>query len=169
LQELKDKVEAGKMSLGDALRISLPELRGKVSDNKLVWLANELQGYSQAMDYYTQQTHNLPPYREVGGRLLVADPGGNLAVCAHPIAERKKFFVATPLPWLEDLIMQIDTETVTYVEMPELTQYTGGRLGTIVCECRKANVIYIVGQFRKYFFNILNDCIASQQPSAPPA
>ncbi|MBL8081735.1 MAG: hypothetical protein JNN26_03905, partial [Candidatus Obscuribacter sp.] len=62
-QQLKNQLLSGQISFNQALPQALPELRGKIADEKLLWLASELQGYENAVAYYQTEDHGLPKYR----------------------------------------------------------------------------------------------------------
>ena len=52
LQDLKRKITNKELALPDALAKALPMLRGLVPDDKLMWLASELQGYPNGLEFF---------------------------------------------------------------------------------------------------------------------
>ena len=59
LEEIKKRVESGDIRLSDALARALPKLHGLVTDDVLIWCSNELQGYTNGLDYYQRRYTDL--------------------------------------------------------------------------------------------------------------
>ena len=153
-QELKQKLLAGQITFSEALPKALPQLRGKVSDEKLLWLASELQGYSNAMEFYQNQVHELPKYRIVPGQLFLMTPEGNLTELKHPYAKRTEYFLSAPVAWLEEFArLQGD---VSIVEVPELTAFMSSAGGGVVCQTKKVELRRIIANFRNEFIALLD-------------
>jgi hypothetical protein len=157
LADLKKKLQIGQMPLSQALASALPDFRGKVSDSRLIWLSNELQGYPNALDYYQKPSNEFPPYRVVTGSLKVMDSQGNLSELEHAIAKRNQFFLAAPLPWLEDAIRL--PGKITFVELPELNIYMHMGMGNAVCEVSKDQVERILVSFRQSLLSLIDEVL----------
>jgi hypothetical protein len=160
LTELKTKLLANQILLGEALGRALPSFRGKVGDARLNWLANELQGYPNALDFYKNPSNEFPPYRVVQGALRVMDGQGNVAPVAHAIGQRKEFFLAAPVAWLEDSANM--PGQITYVELPELNIYMGMGMGNAVCEVSKEQIERILGNFKRSFIACIDEVLAKK-------
>ncbi|MBS1992267.1 MAG: hypothetical protein JSS86_05505 [Cyanobacteria bacterium SZAS LIN-2] len=153
-QELKQKLLSGQITFSEALPKALPQLRGKISDEKLLWLASELQGYSNAIEFYQNQNHGLPRYRIVPGALFLMTPDGNLNELKHPYAKRTDFFLSAPVSWLEEFArLQGD---ISIVEVPELTSFMSGAGGGVVCQTKKVELRRIIANFRNEFIALLD-------------
>lgn len=124
LQELRTNLEANKISLSDAIVKALPELKDREPDTTMVWLSNELQGYSNSLDFYYQANHCVPEYRIVDGSLKLMNKEGNLVNVEHPLADRSKYFLSAPVSWLEESATLPGELSVT--EMPELSPDKNG-------------------------------------------
>lgn len=157
LQDIKSKMLANKLPLVEALASALPLLRGKISDEKLLWLASELQGYGNALDFYNNKDHGLPKYRIVSGTLKLMTANGELTDLQHPLASRKTFFLAAPLAWLEEFA-KLPGDPAT-VESAELTAYMGRLSGTVVCRCPRAELLAILTNFKKEFVALIDEVI----------
>ena len=160
LTELKTKLLANQILLGEALGRALPSFRGKVGDARLNWLANELQGYPNALDFYKNPSNEFPPYRVVQGSLRVMDSLGNVSSVAHAIGQRKEFFLAAPVAWLEDSANM--PGQITYVELPELNIYMGKGMGNAVCEVSKEQIERILGNFKRSFIACIDEVLAKK-------
>jgi hypothetical protein len=159
VQELRDKVLSGEMRLSIALGKALPDLRGRVNDERLVWLVNELQGYPNALEYY-QRPAGYPPYRVVTGEMKLIDREGNYGECRHPLASRGQFFISAPLSWLEEAAeMQ---GSVSVVEMQELSGSFVKSGGGVVCVCTKDQIKRILNSFTQSFVALINEMCASK-------
>lgn len=157
LQDLKNAVVAGQVRLGEALSRALPNVHGKVADDRILWMVNEMNGYPNALNWYSRPTEDFPPYRVVNGVLKSVDPAGNLGDMNHPLAAKGRYFLAAPISWLEEAA---DTDSnVALVEMQELSgpyaKATGG--GGVVCSCNKDEITRILNSFRQNFVAILNE------------
>lgn len=162
-QELKKKLLAGETTFTIALPQALPALRGKITDDKLVWLASELQGYSNAMDYYNDPKNDLPKYRIVRGSICMMKPDGSMHPVQHPMANREEFFLGAPISWIEEFAtFPGDT---SLVELPELSAFTAKQGGGVVCQCQKAELRRIIAQFRNDFIKLLDQVVASSPSS----
>jgi hypothetical protein len=159
-QDLKQQLLTGQISFNHALPQALPRLRGKIADEKLLWLASELQGYSNSIEFYQSSGHNLPKYRIVPGTLRFMTPDGNLMELKHPYAKRDQIFLGAPISWLEEFSNQAGD--IILVEVPELTfMATGG--GGVVCETQKVELRRIIATFRNEFINLLDQVSATAQ------
>ena len=156
LTELKTKLLANQIQLGEALGRALPSFRGKVGDARLNWLANELQGYPNALDFYKNPSNEFPPYRIVKGSLRVMDQQGNVQSVQHAIGQRTEFFLAAPIAWLEDSAQM--PGQITYVELPELNIYMG-MLGNAVCEVTKEQIERIILNFKRSFIACIDEVL----------
>jgi len=153
-QELKQKLLSGQMTFSEALPKALPQLRGKISDDKLLWLASELQGYSNAIEFYQNNNHGLPQYRIVPGSLFLMKPDGSLNELKHPYAKRTDYFLSAPVSWLEEFArLQGD---VSIVEVPELTAFMSSAGGGVVCQTKKVELRRIIANFRNEFIALLD-------------
>jgi hypothetical protein len=153
-QDLKNKLLSGQVTFAEALPKALPQLRGKISDEKLLWLASELQGYSNAIEFYQSQAHSLPKYRIVPGALYLLTPDGALTELKHPYAKRSDYFLSAPVAWLEEFArLQGD---VSLVEVPELTAFMSASGGGVVCQTKKVELRRIIANFRNEFIALLD-------------
>lgn len=160
MQDLKRKIVTKEISLPDALAKALPALRGHVSDEKLLWLANELQGYQNGMEFF-QNTNNehalkdFPAYRIITGKIWLFTPQGTLTELNHPFTKRDRIFLSAPISWLE--IALGDPSETCIVDMPELTNYLAKGFGNVVCECSKEHLSGIISFFRQRFIQTLDE------------
>lgn len=156
LQDVKAKIQSGQIGLGDAITKCLPSFRGKVSDERLIWLSHELQGYPNALDFYSRPGNDFPPYRVVRGSLKLMDATGAVTpVLDHAIGKRTEFFLAAPVAWLEESAML--QGNVTYVELPELNVYMKGQKGNAVCELSKDQLTRILTSMKQSLCSIIDD------------
>jgi hypothetical protein len=119
LEKLVSDLEHNKISISDAIVKALPMLKEKqYTDDTMSWLSNELQGYSKPLDFYYQSNHSFPEYRVVPGILKVMTKEGRLIPLDHPLTDRSKYFLSTPVSWLEDSNDMPGEFCLT--EMPEL-------------------------------------------------
>ena len=160
-QDLKQQLLTGQISFNQALPQALPQLRGRIADEKLLWLASELQGYSNAIEYYQSGGHNLPKYRIVPGVLRLMTAEGNLVELKHPYAKRDQIFLGAPISWLEEFSNQAGDWTL--VEVPELTAFMSSGGGGVVCETQKVELRRIIATFRNEFINLLDQVSAAAQ------
>lgn len=124
LKELRTNLEANKITLSDAIVKALPVLKDREPDTTMVWLSNELQGYSNSLDFYYQANYCAPEYRIVDGSLKLMNKEGNLVNVEHPLADRSKYFLSVPVSWLEESATLPGELSVT--EMPELSPDKNG-------------------------------------------
>ncbi len=157
--ETKERVLNGDMRLSDAIARILPTLRGKASDDVLIWCSNELQGYSNGLDYYHRKFTDLPPYRVVSGIIKVIQKDGSSVAISHPMASRNEYFLSASVGWLEDFYSLPGELSV--VELPELTTYIGKETGgTIVCQCTKTQLLRIIGSIKQSLLALLDKELA---------
>lgn len=142
------------MTLPDALAKALPLLRGHVTDEKLLWLANELQGYQNALEFFQSNSTEFPQYRIVTGRIWLLTPQGNLTELKHPWAQKERIFLSAPVSWLEEA--HVAPGDTSLVDMMELTNYLAKGFGHVVCECPKEHVRSILTVFRQRFIQLLD-------------
>lgn len=162
LEDLRQKIAANQIGLHEALATALPSFRGKLSDERIMWLANEMQGYRNATDWYQNPTPDFPPYRVVTGELKVMDRQGNLAQLNHPMANRTQFFLAAPIAWLEDSVTL--PGSITMVEMAELNAYMGKLAqGTVVLHLTKDQVQALLANFKRSLLAVIDD-VNSRMP-----
>lgn len=163
-QNLKSQLLSGQISFNQALPQALPELRGKVPDAKLLWLASELQGYENAVSYYQSGDHELPKYRIVPGTLRFVTPDGQLTELKHPYAKRDMIFLSSPISWLEEFATY--DGDISIVDVPELTAFmNGGNGGGVVCETQKSELRRIIATFRNEFIALLDQVSQAQATS----
>ena len=153
-QDLKQKLLTGQTSFAEALPKALPTLRGKISDDKLLWLASELQGYSNAIEFYQNKDHGLPQYRIVPGALYLMNKDGDMNELNHPYAKRTEYFLSAPVAWLEEFARLQGDDSI--VEVPELTSFMSGGGGGVVCQTRKSELRRIIANFRNEFIYLLD-------------
>ena len=165
-QQLKQQLLSGQTTFSKALPDALPELRGKITDEKLMWLSNELQGYQQALDFYQTTNHDLPPYRVVPGSLYLMQADGNMQEINHPYATRTEFFLSAPISWIEEFSNFPDETSI--VELPELSTFMAQAGGGIVCVCARSDLRRIIATFRNEFIKLLDE-IERGNGSALPA
>jgi hypothetical protein len=155
-QDLKAKLLAGQIAFNQALPQALPHLRGKIADEKLLWLASELQGYSNAIEFYQTGDHNLPSYRIVPGTLRLMTADGQLLELRHPYAKRDQIFLSSPIAWIEEIANHNQQEATSLVEVPELTAFMTKNGGGVVCETTQNEVRRIIATFRNQFIDLLD-------------
>jgi hypothetical protein len=162
LQDLKSKVQSGQITLADAITKALPSFRGKVSDDRLIWLSNELQGYPNALDFYSRPANDFPPYRVVKGRLKMMDMTGAVSevTAAGAMGQRTEFFLAAPVSWLEESV-QFEGQ-ITYVELPELNVYMKGQAGNAVVEFTKDQLTRILSSLKQSFCALIDQVLAKK-------
>ena len=155
LSDLKQKILTGQTSLGQAIPIALPDLRGRVPDSKLLWLSQELQGYDGALDFYQIQDHGLPDYRVVNGSLYRVADDGSITPLEHPYAKRQTFFLSAPISWLEQEANESGDESL--VELTEFGTFMSGSDRGVVCSCSKEDLKRIVYSFQIQFVRLLDE------------
>ena len=153
-QQLKNQLLSGQISFNEALPRALPELRGKIGDDKLLWLASELSGYEGAVSYYQSDDHGLPQCRIVAGALRYMTPDGQITELKHPYAKKSHIFLSSPISWLEEFATY--PGDMSLVEVPELTAFMGAGGGGVICECQKSELRRIIATFRNEFIAILD-------------
>ena len=162
LLELKNMVMSGDIRLGEALGRALPDVHGKVADDRILWMVNEMNGYPNALDWYQRPSDDFPPYRVVSGQLKSVDTHGNLGDVNHPLASKGRYFLAAPISWLEEASTM--GGNVALVEMQELSAHfakaTGG--GGVVCSCSKDEVNRILASFKQNFVALINEVVAKK-------
>ena len=145
-EKLRLDLENNKISIADAIVKALPLLKDKQNDVTMGWLSNELQGYSNPLNFYYQENHGFPAYRVVDGSLKLMNKEGNLVNLEHPLNNRTKYFLSAPVSWLEESFSM--SGDWCYTEMPELSHdknsgevavlaYTHRQLQGILAEVRK--------------------------------
>ena len=130
LEKLAIDLKENKISLADAIVKALPNLKETESDSTVTWLANELQGYRDPLDFYYQKNHNLPAYRVVDGSLKLMNSDGSLVNLDHSLANRSKYFLSAPISWLEESALLPGHLSVT--EMPELSHDISSGRGVVI-------------------------------------
>lgn len=158
---LKNQLLQGATTFTKALPDALPKLRGRITDDKLIWLSNELQGYTDALTFYQSQKHDLPMYRVVYGSLHIIRPDNTFEPLTHPYANREQFFLSAPIHWIEEFSNLPGDESL--VELAEFGQFiarTGG--GGVVCACNKMELKRMIATFRNEFIKLLDEVIAAE-------
>ena len=158
MYEIRGKLQRREISISDAIVKCLPDLRGRVPDETLIWLASELQGYSNSLLFYQNTTHNLPPYRVVTGRLRLVDARGQQSDVQHALANRKDFFLGAPVAWLEEFA-KLPGEVIL-VELPDLTAYLAQGKGNAACECTKEQLTRALSIVRSRVLEVMNQVTA---------
>lgn len=146
---------SGQTTFAEALPNALPNLRGKITDEKLLWLSNELQGYQQALEFYQMANHDLPKYRIVPGSLFLMRPDDSMEEINHPYSRRTEFFLSAPISWIEQF--SSFPGDISIVELPELSTFMAKAGGGIVCECPKSELKRIIATFRNEFIQLLDE------------
>lgn len=154
LYEIKRKLQRGEITISDGIVKCLPDLRGRVPDETLVWLASELQGYSNSLHFYQENNHNLPAYRVVKGTLKIMDASGKLTDIKHPFTSRTQFFLGAPVAWLEEFA-KLPGE-VALVELPDLTTLLGGGRGNVACEFTKEQLTRMLSIVKSRVLEVMN-------------
>lgn len=160
LQDLKRQITNKEISLPDALARALPLLRGKVTDEKLMWLASELQGFQNGLDFFQNHANEaalkeFPAYRIVTGKIWLLTPQGTLAELNNPMTQRERVFLSAPVSWLEEALN--DPNDTCLVDMTELTNLFAKGVGNVVCECPKEHLRGILSIFRQRFIQVLDE------------
>jgi hypothetical protein len=167
LSELKKSVESGDLRLGDAIGQALHEVRGKVSDQRILWLVNEMNGYPNPLDWYKRPSNDFPTYRVVVGELKSVDKAGKLGDVSQALETKGQYFLAAPISWLEDAAATKDNAAL--IELQELSTHfakaSGG--GGIVCVCSKDQVNRILASVRNSFFSLINEVVAKEVIKTP--
>jgi hypothetical protein len=156
LDQIRQQILHREVSVGDAVLKALPLLKAKVSDEILLWLVSELQGYTNAVEFYQTKkaAHNLPEYRVVTGRLKLMDSAGSLKELRHAFAERGTYFLGAPVSWLEQFA-SLPGDTAL-AECPELTSYLASGDGMVICEFSKSQLVTIIAQVRTKLLELLD-------------
>ena len=158
LDQIRQQLQRKEISVGDAAVKVLPLLRGKVSDETLLWLVSEVQGYQNSIDFYQDKggvsTADLPAYRIVSGALRLLDGNGQLNELKHPFASRGKYFLSAPVSWLEQF-ESLPGESAL-ADCPDLTSYMGRGLGTVVCEFPKPQLRQMIVHIRQRLLAVLD-------------
>lgn len=163
LQDLRTKLFQRKISLADAVAQAMPEFRGRIPDERLMWLVNELQGYPHALDWFQQPSADFPEYRVVNGALKILSSTGEVSDLQHPLASRKRFFIAASIRWLEDSLKI--PGPITFVEMAELNAFTKQTQGgAIVCEMQKDQITRILTVTGQGFVKLLDLATGAAKP-----
>lgn len=156
MQELKRKLTTREMTLPDALAKALPLLRGQIADEKLLWLASELQGYQDALTFFQSDSEaGFPSYRIVSGKMWLLSPQGNFSELNHPWTKKEKMFLSAPVSWLEEAVAAPGDTAI--VDMQELTNYLAKGGGYVVCECSKEQIRSILSIFKSRFIQLLDE------------
>lgn len=159
-QRLKRELLQGQTTFTRALPEALPALRGKIQDEKLNWLSNELQGYPEALEFYKSTDNELPKYRIVQGALYHLQPDGNFNELNHPYARRNDFFISAPITWVEEAANLPEDDSL--VELQEFGSFMAAVGGGVVCSCKKTELKRIIATFRNEFIKILDEVIAKE-------
>ncbi|PWT95566.1 MAG: hypothetical protein C5B53_11215 [Candidatus Melainabacteria bacterium] len=154
MSEISGKLKRGEISISDAIVKTLPELRGKVPDETLIWLASELQGYSNSLHFYQNNNHGLPTHRVVKGKLRLMDTSGKLSDLQHTYASRGQYFLGAPIAWLEESA-KLPGELVL-VELPDLTSLITAGRGNVACECTKDQLKLVLSIVRGRVLEVMN-------------
>jgi len=159
-EELKQKLLSGQITFTQALPEALPKLRGKITDDNLLWLSSELQGYSDGLTFYQSQHHGLPTYRAVPGALYIMRPDGSFEPLNHPYASRDRFFLSAPISWLEEFSNMQGEDSL--VELQEFGAFIAKTGGGVVCACPKSELKRIIATFRNEFIKLLDQVDRAQ-------
>jgi hypothetical protein len=160
LHDVRQKLKRGDITISDTIVTILPQLRGCVSDETLMWLASELQGYANAVQFYQSDNHHLPSYRVVKGVLRLVHSGGKLAEVKHPFAQRSQYFLSAPVAWLEDFA-KLPGEFVL-VELPDLTAFLGGGAGNVACELTKVQLTRVLTAVRSRVIEVMDQVVPAK-------
>ncbi|GEM_PF-450768 len=163
-QKLKQQLLQGQTTFTKALPEALPALRGKIQDDKLNWLSNELQGYPEALEFYKSTDNDLPKYRIVQGALYHLQPDGNMEPLNHPYARRNDFFISAPIMWVEEASGYPNDDSL--IELQEFGAFMAAVGGGVVVTCKKTELKRIIATFRNEFIKILDEVI-SKEASQP--
>lgn len=152
LEKLLSDLEHNRISLADAIVKALPALKEDHNDATMSWLSNELQGYSNPLEFYYQANHSFPAYRTVNGSLKLMNKEGNLVNLEHPLADRAKYFLSAPVSWLEESYSL--PGDFCFTEMPELSHdKNSGEV--IVIKYRHKELQNILAEIKKRLINLL--------------
>ncbi len=155
---IREKILNGNQALSQIISQFLPQLRGKINDANLMWLACELQGFQNTLTYYKNGDPSLPPFRTVAGILRVVNSNAEYAPLNHPFAQRTHFFISSPLSWIEEAIQQQQGDYVL-VELPDLTTMFKLPNQIVVCECTKAELSKILYNVRLKFLDLADEVV----------
>jgi len=163
LDQLRQQLQRKEISVGDAAVKALPLLRGKVSDDTLLWLVSEVQGYQGAIDFYQEKgsVNSYPEYRIVNGALRLLDSSGMLKEMKHPFASRGRYFLSAPVSWLEQF-ESLPGDTAL-ADCPDLTSYMGAGIGTVVCEFPKPQLHQMIVHIRQRLCAVLDKVSQAQR------
>jgi hypothetical protein len=153
LQTINSKLQLREISIEQAIVKALPVLRGKVDDETLHWLVNELQGYGNSLEFYQNERHGLPEYRVISGKLELMSPSGQIAPFEHQFAKRGRYFLNAPVAWLEGFL-SLPGNTVV-VELPDLATYLGSGMGNVICQCPRSELIKMLVIIRQKVMSVL--------------
>lgn len=163
-QQLKQQLLSGQTTFTKALPDALPALRGKITDDKLIWLSSELQGYQDALNFYQTTNHELPAYRVVPGTLQALYEDGSLSPLNHPYANRPQHFLSAPISWIEEF-STFDGQT-SVVELPELSGFMASQGAGVVVVTPKTELKRIIATFRNEFIRLLDDVMRDNPETA---
>lgn len=158
-EDLKRRLLSGEISFTQALPEALPQLRGKITDDNLLWLSSELQGYADALTFYQSPNHGLPAYRAVPGALYLMRQDGSFEPLNHPYAARDRFFLSAPIHWLEEFSNLQGDDSL--VELQEFGAFVAKMGGGVVCSCPKSELKRIIATFRNEFIKLLDQVDAA--------
>jgi hypothetical protein len=164
LDQLRQQLQRKEISVGDGIVKALPLVKDRVPDDIIMWLVNELQGYSNSIEFY-QKDHiihdELPVYRVVQGSLKILDPDGSLNDLDHPFASRGKYFLSAPVSWLEEFESLPGPHALA--DCPDLTSYLAKGLGNVVCEFSKPQLAQIIITIRQRVIAVLDKVAQGQK------
>ncbi len=154
MDEIRQKLQRKEITVGDAIVKALPLLRDRVQDDTLTWLACELQGYPNGIEFYQGKATNLPEYRVVTGALKLMDPTGAISDFNHPFASRGKYFLSAPVSWLEEFASLPGTNALA--DCPDLTSLLMKGQGNVVCEFTKPQLNQVITHIRQRLISLLD-------------
>ena len=157
MDQLRQQLQRKEITVGDGIVKALPLVKDRVPDDTIMWLVNELQGYSNTLEFYQRENivHNdLPAYRIVQGSLKILDSNGDLNDLEHPFASRGKYFLSAPVSWLEEF--ESLPGPVALADCPDLTSYLAKGSGNIVCEFSKPQLAQIIVTIRNRVISVLD-------------
>jgi hypothetical protein len=160
LLELRRQLAKGEIPISKAIVQVLPELRGRVPDATLTWLASELQGYANSVVFYQSDKHDLPTYRIVTGVIKLVDPNGKVSDLEHPYAQRGRYFLSAPIAWLEDFAALPGQGTL--VELPDLTALMGNGRGSIACQFTKEQLKGVLSTVRNRVIEVMTQVVTKK-------
>lgn len=158
--ETRRQLTKSEISISTTIVKILPELRGLVPDETLLWLASELQGYANAVEFYQTDKHNLPSYRIVTGSIKLVDSQGKLWDINHPYARRGQYFLGAPIAWLEEFAALPGDGAL--VELPDLTAILGGAQGSVACQCTKEQLNEVLTKVRYRVIEVMSKVAAKK-------